>query len=492
MKAIMVMFDTLNRKFLPNYGNSEVIAPNFKRLAEKAVTFDTCYAGSIPCMPARRELHTGRYNFLHRDWGPLEPFDDSMPELLSQAGVYTHLTSDHAHYWEDGGSTYHTRYSSWEFSRGQQGDHWKGSVAEPEIPEVSKIPMKPDGKSVAGVWRYDWVNRSYFNKKEDYPIHQTFTSGLEFIEKNHGADNWFLQIETFDPHEPFIVSDEYLSLYEDTYTGKHYDWPRGKCTDSPEENEHIRNLYRAKVTMSDDNLGRVMDHMDRYDLWDDTMLIVNTDHGFLLGEHGFYGKNGTHMYEEVSHTPLFIWDPRSGKSGERRGSLVQTIDLAPTLLEYFGQAIPQDMQGVPLRETIEDDTKVRDYGLFGFYGESINITDGKHVYMHTPKTADNSPLYRYTLVPMNIFSRFTTKTLSAAVLENPNWSFLKDCPVLKVPGNARNAPERLTDELYDVSIDPDQCVPIYDEQKMESMRMSLKELMVASDAPTDQFLRYGL
>ncbi len=119
MKAIMVMFDSLNRKFLPPYGCDFVYAPNFQRLAEHTVTFDTCYVGSLPCMPARRELHSGRYNFMHRAWGPVEPFDDSMPELLKKAGIHTHLVSDHTHYWEDGGATYHTRYSTWENVRGQ-------------------------------------------------------------------------------------------------------------------------------------------------------------------------------------------------------------------------------------------------------------------------------------------------------------------------------------------------------------------------------------
>ena len=125
MKAVMLMFDSLNREMLEPYGCSRIRTPNFKRLARRSVRFDQCYAGSLPCMPARRELHTGRYNFLHRSWGPVEPFDDSMPQILKNNGVYTHLISDHVHYWEDGGATYHQRYNSWETVRGQEGDKWK-------------------------------------------------------------------------------------------------------------------------------------------------------------------------------------------------------------------------------------------------------------------------------------------------------------------------------------------------------------------------------
>tara|TARA_Y100001934_G_C11921427_1_gene571400 strand:+ start:121 stop:546 length:426 start_codon:yes stop_codon:yes gene_type:complete len=125
----MVMFDSLNRHMLPPYGCDWIHAPNFERLAQRAITFNRSYVGSMPCMPARRELHTGRYNFLHRSWGPLEPFDDSAPAILKDQGIYSHLITDHFHYWEDGaGATYHNRYSSAELVRGQEGDLWKARV----------------------------------------------------------------------------------------------------------------------------------------------------------------------------------------------------------------------------------------------------------------------------------------------------------------------------------------------------------------------------
>ncbi|SUG17959.1 putative sulfatase [Salmonella enterica subsp. arizonae] len=68
MKAVMLMFDTLTRNHLAPYGG-DAITPNFTRLAQESAQFDNFYVGSMPCMPARRELHTGRYNFLHRSWG---------------------------------------------------------------------------------------------------------------------------------------------------------------------------------------------------------------------------------------------------------------------------------------------------------------------------------------------------------------------------------------------------------------------------------------
>ena len=82
MRVLMITYDSLNRHMLPNYGNDWVKAPNFERLGKRAVTFTNSYCGPMPCMPARRELHTGRYNFLHRPWGPMESYDDSMPETI--------------------------------------------------------------------------------------------------------------------------------------------------------------------------------------------------------------------------------------------------------------------------------------------------------------------------------------------------------------------------------------------------------------------------
>ncbi len=365
MKAIFVCFDTLNRHLLPPYGGDWVHAPNFSRLAERSVTFDNAYVGSMPCIPARRELHTGRYNFLHRSWGPLEPFDESMPEILTQHGVYTHLVSDHGHYWEDGGATYHTRYRTWEIVRGQEGDPWKGHVADPEIP----LSLR---KKRGELWRQDWVNRTYFQREEDMPQAQVFARGLEFIRVNRDQDRWFLQIETFDPHEPFYTQAHYKALYPHRHHGPHFNWPDyGRVTESPEQVEKLRYEYAALVSMCDHYLGQVLDTMDELALWGDTLLIVGTDHGFLLGEHGWWAKNVQPWYNEVAHIPLFIWDPRTRNRGERRESLAQWIDLAPTLLEFFNVPIPANMQGTPLRERIANDKPTRPTGLFGVFGGHV-------------------------------------------------------------------------------------------------------------------------
>jgi len=483
MKAIMLMFDSLNRHMLPPYGCDWVHAPNFKRLAEKSASFDCSFVGSMPCMPARRELHTGRYNFLHRSWGPIEPFDDSMPEILKENGVWSHLVSDHYHYWEEGGCNYHTRYKTWEVSRGQEGDPWIGDLTPPSIPNPNL--WRGDGFGIQ-----DWINRGHIRSDEEMPQAKTVAMGLEFMRRNASCDNWFLQIETFDPHEPYFTPERFKKLYDYDFSKFNTDWPpytREKDTD--------RMLNAALISMCDEHLGKVLDEMDRLELWKDTMLIVNTDHGFLLGEHEWWGKVLMPFYNEIAQTPLFIWDPRSGVKGEHRKSLVQTIDLPATILEYFGIPLPKDMQGVPLKETISSDAPVREAALFGIHGGHVNCSDGRYVYMRGPANKDNAPLCNYTLMPTNMHRTFSPNQLQGLETLQAPFKFTKGCKTMRIKSGAWGGTENeelFKTMLFDTLKDPGQLCPLADKEAEEMMKSHLLRLMEENDAPQEQFIRLGL
>ncbi|NJL32506.1 MAG: hypothetical protein HC898_13320 [Phycisphaerales bacterium] len=104
--------------------------------------------------------------------------------------------------------------------------------------------------------------------------------------------------------------------------------------------------------------------------------------GLCWGNIGAGAKNWMPMYEEVAHTPFFVWDPRFKKAGERRESLVQpAIDLGPTLLRYFGVEPTKDMRGHDLAPVVEKDAKVRDAAIFGYFGQGVNVTDGRYTYL---------------------------------------------------------------------------------------------------------------
>jgi arylsulfatase A-like enzyme len=487
MKAIMVMYDSLNRRMLPPYGAEWVHAPNFERLSERTVTFENSYVGSMPCMPCRRELHTGRYNFLHRSWGPLEPFDDSIPEILDENGVYTHLVSDHYHYWEEGGCNYHTRYTSWEISRGQEGDPWIGRVEDPEIPESV-------GDRSGNSWRQDWVNRDYMDEERKQPQAVTFEKGLDFIRTNAGQDDWFLHIETFDPHEPYYTQQHYKDLYPHEYDGPHFDWPPYReVAETPEQVEHVRKESAALHSMCDTYLGKVLDLMDELEMWDDTMLIVCTDHGFLLGEHDWWAKCVQPFYNEVAHTPLFLWDPRTGRRAERSQALVQNIDWGPTLMEFFDVPLTEDMQGIPLTETLASDDPRREAVLYGLHGGQVNVTDGRYVYMRGPASPKNTPLYEYTLMPAHMRHTFDVDELQDIQLAEP-FDFTKGCRTMKTAarGDGWKDIYRFGTMLFDLKHDPKQEHPIDDPEIEARMIDLMVDLMKANDAPPEQFERLGL
>lgn len=488
MRAVMVMFDSLNRRMLPPYGCDWTHAPNFARLAERTVTFDNCFVGSMPCMPARRELHTGRYNFLHRSWGPIEPFDNSMPQMLRENGVYTHLSTDHYHYFEDGGATYHNRYTTWDFHRGQEGDPWIGQVKAPEIPPTIA------GRGEHPRWRQDWINRPFMRREEEQPQPQTFAAGMDFIRRNAGEQEWFLQIETFDPHEPFFSQQHYKDLYPHDYNGAHFDWPPYRqVEESDEEVEHARLQYAALLTMCDHYMGQILNLFDDLKLWDDTMLIVCTDHGFFLGEHDWWAKNNMPLWNEVAHTPLFVWDPRSRIAGERRRQLAQMIDLPATLLDFFGVPLPSEMQGVPLGPAIAENAATRPAILFGYHGGPVNVTNGRHVYMRAA-AGDNTPLYEYTVMPTHMNKLFDAGELPVWDKAEP-FSFTKECPVMKIPGRpAHVAPtaHAMGHLLYDLQADPAQESPLKDDALEQRMIDLMVGLMRESEAPAEQYERLGL
>ena len=339
-------------------------------------------------------------------------------------------------------------------------------------------------------------------KRQEQPQHITFDLGLEFIERNFEADNWFLQIETFDPHEPFFSQDEFKKMYPHEYVGPEFDWPPYReLREDQQSVEHIRYLYASLLAFCDQQLGRVLDAFDRYELWDDTMLLVNTDHGFLMGEHDWWAKVINPFFQEIAHIPFWAYDPRlPNEKGKRSSVLTQTIDLPATILDYFDLTLPDNMQGRPVFDTGDDHNACREAALFGVMGGHVNVTDGRYVYMRGNVTKDNSPLFEYTLMPSRMRGMFSPKELTDWE-ESAGFGFTKECKLMKIPSRV---PEMFTNKdnpagagrmstmLFDTQADPGQLTPIYDpvlESRM--IRLMLRE-MARNDSPTEQYVRLGL
>ena len=499
MKTLFILFDSLNRSALGCYGG-QIDTPHFDRLAQRSAVFDSHYAGSLPCMPARRDLHTGRLNFMHRSWGPIEPFDDSFAAQMKASGTYSHLVSDHYHYFEDGGSTYHTRYSSWDFIRGQESDPYIAMVEPPlERFRAHYHPMQfedtRDGHRLQGM-----INRTAQSSKQDYPIVACIDSALAFLVENHQAENWFLQMESFDPHEPFAAPPEFKTD-KTGYTGAVLDWPRYRqLEESEEEIAELKANYAALVRFCDDQLGRILDAFDEYGLWEDTAIVLSTDHGFLLGEHDWWAKNRMPFYNEIAHIPLIIYHPNCPQTQPRRiSALTQTIDIMPTLLALHGLEPAAHVMGHSVLPLIFGQTHaIRNIALYGIFGGAINATDGRHSYFRYPEQMEEQALFEYTLMPMHNRSLFEIRELEGAELYR-GFSFTKGAPVLQIPAlkDAKRSPRQggfaqTQTCLYDLKADPQQQQPFRDPDIEAELCRAMSLEMKKHEVPDEIFDRFAL
>jgi len=512
MKVVFALFDSLNRGTLGAYGGEAVLTPNFDRFAERAVVFDSHFVGSLPCMPARRDMHTGRLNYMHRSWGPLEPFDNSFPRMLSDAGIYSHIVSDHFHYFEDGGGGYTNAFDTWEFIRGQENDPWIALV-EPPVERYRRqfsdkhysFDLDPKRATRGRMPRTTWkklrhmVNREHIVEDEDFPTIRCFNKGLDFLRANHRAEDWFLQIEAFDPHEPFYAPQRFKDLYRSGWNGGILDWPKyEKVTESPEEIREIKANYAALVTMCDEQFGRLLDLFDELDLWADTCLILTTDHGFLLSEHDWWGKNRMPYYTEISRIPLMVAHP-AFPGGGRVASLTQATDLMPTVLDLWNLPTPSEVTGLSLLPLLRGEARAEEVRTFGMFGGPIGATDGRYIYYKFPVNLECSGLNEYTLLPQHMNGPFPIRELADMELQEP-FDFTKNVRTLRIAA-ARDVarppgpdPAMFTGEheLYDIRADPAQEHPIEDPVIRQRMDEGIVRDLRRHDAPEEVFAHYRL
>ena len=174
--------------------------------------------------------------------------------------------------------------------------------------------------------------------------------------------SFFLYVDTFTPHEPWDPPQHYTDMYDPGYEGEKIFWPRYDRIDYLTEPElkHARALYAGSVSLVDTWFGHFIERVKHLDLWDDTMIVFNADHGFYIGEHGYIGKHtvlepkqGWPLYREVSRVPLLVHVP--GIAARRSDALVQAIDVTPTVLDVAGAKVPGGLHGSSLLSLLHGD-----------------------------------------------------------------------------------------------------------------------------------------
>jgi len=483
MKTIIVMTDSLNRNYLPLYGNDWVKTPNIDRFAEISVTMENHWLGSAPTMPTRRDLLTGRLHFLERGWGGLEPFDIPLTRLLREAGVFCHLETDSYHYFHVGGEGYFESFDTWAFHRGQEFDPFASKVSSPEEPDH------------LGRWAAQYAkNQMRFKTESDFSTPMTFTGAVEWLKENEGEDNYLLWVEVFDPHEPFDCPREFVEAYGDDWDGPLYFWSEYDLVDEDSDAvEHLRRRYAGVLTMLDKWFGKLLDEIERQGILQDALILFTTDHGHMLGERGCTGKNKWHVWNQLGHIPLIIHLPGSWHAGERRTHLSQNIDILPTVMDYFDLEFGHRIHGRSLREVMEKDApSERRAALYGWFGQTVNLTDGKYTYFRAAAREDNQPLYRHFL--SSVGSSYHDLP-SGRYYEGAEFgSFLPyaGMPVLRAPAHSKRNPHHADTRLYDIENDYAQENDLAGTEMAKGYEELLVQTMKGLDSPSSQFERLGL
>jgi len=406
MNVVLVLIDTLRRDHLGPYGRPPLPTPAFDRMAGLGVTFDRYFLGSYPCMPARRDLWTGRYEFPFRGWGPLLPSDRDLPGVLSAAGVTTMLVTDHYHLFQPGAGNYHFGFEAWEFIRGQEDDHWATEPVETPWPAERERKLH---RRWERYWRNTarWRDGLAWRREEDTFAAQTFTAASRWLRDNAGRpEPFFLLVDCFDPHEPFDPPVPYRAA-AGAPDGA-VPWPIYGRADRYTEAElaGIRALYAGEVALVDAWFGRFLQTLEDLGRMEDTLILVTTDHGHLFGEHGMIGKPSTthgdsNLYRALAHVPLLAYHPEARGAGARCAELAQTVDLYPTVLEALGVAVPEGWRphGRSLLPWLlgrgGGPGSLRSHAAYAKFGEAIQITDGDLVLHAWPPGEGNAPLHWY-------------------------------------------------------------------------------------------------
>jgi len=498
MNVILILLDSLNRHYLPCYGNDWVKAPNITKVAERGTVFDNHFIGSSPCMPARREIFTGRREFLWRGWGPPEPFDVHLVDELKKAGVYTAMITDHYHYWDQmNGYGYTQPFDFLDMIRGHEYDSWGRMLNENEtlpvwVQAIAKYRGLEDAK------RY-YQNVADFKEEEDFYVARVMNSAARWLEQNGEKSRFFLVIESFDPHEPWYVPEPYRSMYG-PYREDFTCWPPYQKAEqvkrffeeaSEEELEFIRHQYAGNITMVDHHLGKVLDVLDRKGLWNNTIVILTTDHGHEMGERHCYGKFYPH-WNTHANIPLIIWDPRYPGRGRRVKGFSCTSDIYATVLDAFGVAHQNTSHSRSLLPAVADPSaKLREAVLYGTFAQGACVVNDRYTYF---SGYDNRyPVFWYsTQLPSKVVVKgdFLNRVAAGRFMsdvETMLWRFRVDWYLV-------DAEIRRPEQLFRYDEDYEQKLDIVksDAKGRKECRELMIELMRELGAPPEQFVRLGL
>jgi arylsulfatase A-like enzyme len=395
MNVILIILDSLRADHLGCHGNGWIQTPTLNGLAQESVVFARAFPESLPTIPMRRAIHTGKRAFPFRDWAPRKgdpvvsygwqpiPEDQTtLAETLNRNGYHTVFITDTFHQFKPS-MNFHRGFDQWHWIRGQEGDLY-GSVSlvpREQVEAVLTPQMRQFGP--APLIRQYLANQTRRRGEEDFQAPRVFRAAMQCLEESQEAENLFLLVDSFDPHEPWDPPRHYVDLYDPDYHGREVIFPPYGPDSylSEAELKHMRALYAAEVTMVDHWLGRFLDSARSQGLLDRSLVIVTSDHGHQLGEHGVLGKVAFGLFNELMDVPLLIRHPGGVGAGQRVDALAQHHDIPATVLALLGIEAAQPVEGINLWEFVDRHGGQSRQYVTSAFNNYVWCRDERYVYM---------------------------------------------------------------------------------------------------------------
>jgi iduronate 2-sulfatase len=340
------------------YGVPEIHTPQIDRLAAHGMRFDRAYCQFSVCNPTRTSLLTGLRpdttgildNTVH--FRKRLPEVVTLPQLFRQNGWYT------ASY----GKTFHV-FGGAASSQDVVGVSGGRSFDQAEVFRATARGRQGEGRNLTG-GRVPWCSwQAAEGDDEDQPDGQNARAAIRFLEQKR-RQPFFLALGFHKPHDPFIAPKKYFDLYPPESIKLPQD-PADRAPDVPlaissgwqaefdkftdRERREFKRAYYAGTSFMDAQLGKVLDALDRLGLWDRTIIVMLGDHGYHLGERGWWNKNT--LFELSARAPLVVRAPGMKAAGRPCKRLVEFVDVYPTVAELAGLTPPGNLEGrsfVPL------------------------------------------------------------------------------------------------------------------------------------------------
>lgn len=353
LNLVVFVLDTLRYDVVMHSGPFPGVAtPNLDALRREGVTFTRAFGDGQPTIPVRRCLYTGMRSYPWRfsldrkglwpagpGWHKIPPEQTTLAEHLLAQGYRTALISDLYHEFKP--TLNFTRgFLNWEFIRGQESDNWQGGQLSRD--ELDHYTPNPDDQAQTAILRQYLLNKRQFAPGE-LSGGMTFARAINWLDTNLALQPFMLWVECFDPHEPWDPPRAFADRYLPGYAGRELIFPH-LGTAGPAEQERIKALYFGEVTYVDAWVGRLLNRLTDLRVLDSTVVMLVSDHGTELLDHGRIGKSAPHLYAHNTQLNWVIRHP-DGPRGQEVDAFVQNQDVLPTALSLL-DAPPLVVDGV--------------------------------------------------------------------------------------------------------------------------------------------------